>query len=248
MKEFLFQLGLILIFMYISYHLYVDISNYRNSYTELGGGVFLEGMHDKNENYSEEYNPDLATSQPEIENEYASVENPVDFSIFNKDIMKRVLASKDLIPEDINLLEESQTNYIRIGKSFIEEVSIIRNFSVPNIDETDYETLGRFVTKIKAENASEAQKKIYSEQILMNVHNMLISSTLSHSSVEDEYNPKLSTNKRTTGMLGDNGNALMSKKLKLAGIPDDKPKFTDSYNVKKLPEKAKPYNSAWSLF
>ena len=64
----------------------------------------------------------------------------------------------------------------------------------------------------------------------------------------DEYNPELSTNKRTTGMLGDNGNALMSKKLKLAGVPDDKPKFTDSYNVKKMPEKAKPYNSAWSLF
>ena len=37
--------------------------------------------------------------------------------------MKKVLASKYLIPGDINLAEESQSNYIRIGKSFIEEVS-----------------------------------------------------------------------------------------------------------------------------
>ena len=272
MRAFFVSLGIMAIFAYIIYHFYVDVMNYKNSYTLADGGVFAEGMQNASnqqqqpttssepiiiqEQKHEEQRQalgdnNLSTSQSEVENDYASVENPRDYSIFNKDIMKKVLGSKYLIAEDINLAEESQTNYIRIGKSFIEEVSIIRNFSIPDIDETDYETLGRFVVKLKSEHLSESQKNVYTQKILTDVSNMLSSSSLSTSSVVGENNPIQSTTKRITGMFEDNSNAMMKKKLKLAGVPMDDAKFTDTYkpdDCKDDKKKVLPYNSAWSVF
>ena len=279
MRAFFVSLGIIAIFAFIIYNFYVDVMNYRNSYTLADGGVFLEGMQNQQqgqqmqqmqqmqqgqetsnvpiiiqEQKHEEQRHKLGdnnmnTSQPDVENDYASVENPRDFSIFNRDIMKKVLGSKHLIAGDINLAEESQSNYIRIGKSFIEEVSLIRNFSIPEIDETDYETLGRFVVKLKSENLSASQKKVYSERILTDVHTMLSSSSLVTSSVAGENNPIQSTSKRITGMFSDNSNAMVKKKLKLAGVPMDDAKFTDTYKPGKNDDnKVKPYNSAWSVF
>ena len=268
MREILFILGLILMFGFIIYHFYFDITNYKNSYTLKMGGVFAEGMENQQndsqtvtdqpiivqEQQQEEQRKVMAdnnnmASQPDMENDYASVENPRDFSIFNKDIMKKVLNSKHLIPGDINLAEESQSNYIRVGKSFIEEVSIIRNFSIPDIDETDYETLGRFVVKLKSENISESQKQVYTQKVLKDVYEMLASSSLSTSSVDGENEPIQSTTKRITGMFGDNSNSMMKKKLQLAGVPMDDAKFTDTYKPgKNETKKVQPYNSAWSIF
>jgi len=266
MREILFILGLILMFGFIIYHFYFDIISYKNSYTLKMGGVFAEGMENQQndpqvtdqpiivqEQQQEEErkargdNNNMA-SQPDMENDYASVENPRDFSIFNKDIMKKVLNSKHLIPGDINLAEESQSNYIRVGKSFIEEVSVIRNFSIPDIDETDYETLGRFVVKLKSENISASQKQVYTQKVLNDVYEMLASSSLSTSSVDGENEPIQSTTKRITGMFGENSNSLMKKKLQLAGVPMDDAKFTDTYKPDKKETKVQAYNSAWSVF
>ena len=278
MKQFFYYLALILIFMYISWNFYTDFMNYRNSYTVAMGGVFAEGMTNNNQTgdkfnsvNNDIPNTDSAkmqqqqqmqeqrdlladntmdTSQPDLENDYASVENPRDFSIFNRNIMKKVLASKDLIPEDINLIEESQSNYIRIGKSFIEEVSLIRNFSIPRIDETDYETLGRFVAKLKSENISSSQKKFYKEKILEDVKEMLATSSLSTTNISGENNPVQYTNSRTTGYFNDLSNALMRKKYRLAGVPehDARKKYTDSYKPPKIESKVQNYDSTWSLF
>jgi len=107
MREILFILGLILMFGFIIYHFYFDIISYKNSYTLKMGGVFAEGMENQQndpqvtdqpiivqEQQQEEErkargdNNNMA-SQPDMENDYASVENPRDFSIFNKDIMKK---------------------------------------------------------------------------------------------------------------------------------------------------------------
>ena len=44
MRDFFISLGLILVFGYILGHLYVDVMNYRNSYTQAMGGIFAEGM------------------------------------------------------------------------------------------------------------------------------------------------------------------------------------------------------------
>ena len=44
----------------------------------------------------------------------------------------------------------------------------------------------------------------------------------------------------------------MKKKLKLAGVPLDEAKFTDTYRPEddkgERDTKVKPYNSAWSIF
>lgn len=273
MRDFFISLAMIAMFGFIIYHFYTDVMIYRNSYTMDLGGVFAEGMGNMNMQapsnditqdpilIQEQHHEDqrrmlgddtMATSQPDIENDYSSVENPHDFSIFNRGIMKKVLTSKYLIPGDINLAEESQSNYIRIGKSFIEEVSVIRNFSVPDIEETDYETLGRFVAKLKSDNLSQSQEKVYTEKILTDVKSMLATSSLTTSSVRGENNPIQSTTKRITGMFQDNGNAMLKKKLQLAGVPLDDAKFTDTYkpddDKDKTQTKVKPYNSAWSVF
>ena len=136
MRDFFISLAMIAMFGFIIYHFYLDVMNYRNSYTLATGGVFAEGMENmNNQEMNSEITQDpiliqeqqheqqrkmlgddnLATSQPDVENDYSSIENPHDFSIFNRNIMKKVLASKYLIPGDINLAEESQSNYIRIG-------------------------------------------------------------------------------------------------------------------------------------
>ena len=253
MKQFFYYLALIFIFMYITWNFYTDLTNYNNSYTMAMGGVFAEGMTNpipQQQNNMVRRNVELDTSQPELENDYASVENPRDFSIFNREIMKKVLASKDLIPEDINLIEESQSNFIRIGRSFIEEVSLIRNFSIPRIDETDYETLGRFVAKLKSENISSSQKKVYQEKILEDVKEMLATSSLTTSSVAGENNPIQHTNSRTTGYFNDLSNALMRKKYRLAGVPEHnaRKQYTDAYKPCKIENKVQNYDSSWSLF
>ena len=279
MRDFFISLAMIAMFGFIIYHFYTDVMIYRNSYTLAEGGVFAEGMGNMNNQHmnnqhmnnqrvtqdpiliQEQHHEDqrrmlgddtMATSQPDIENDYSSVENPHDFSIFNRNIMKKVLASKYLIPGDINLAEESQSNYIRIGKSFIEEVSVIRNFSVPDIEETDYETLGRFVAKLKSDNLSQSQEKVYTEKILTDVKSMLATSSLTTSSVRGENNPIQSTTKRITGMFQDNGNAMLKKKLQLAGVPIDDAKFTDTYKPNddkdKTQTNVKPYNSASGVY
>lgn len=125
MRDFFISLAMIAMFGFIIYHFYTDAMIYRNSYTLAEGGVFAEGMksmnnqqannndmsyestskdpiliqEQKHENQRKMLGDDtMATSQPDIENDYASVENPHDFSIFNRNIMKKVLASKYLIP------------------------------------------------------------------------------------------------------------------------------------------------------
>ena len=48
MRAFFVSLGIMTIFAYIIYHFYVDVMNYKNSYTLADGGVFAEGMQNAN--------------------------------------------------------------------------------------------------------------------------------------------------------------------------------------------------------
>jgi hypothetical protein len=132
---------------------------------------------------------------------------PGEKTIFNKIIMKQVLANKNLIPSDINIKVEKRGNYVRIGKNLMNDVSYIRNVPLPDINNEDYETLGRIVVKIKKAN------KPPNNNITLKLTN----------TVNNILTPSLKS-KSTTGMYGDNSNALMS----------------DGKN--------QPYNSIWSLF
>ena len=158
----------------------------------------------------------------------ATVDNS-NYSLFNEDIMKQVLANKDLIPSDINSNNEETSFCSRIGRKFMIDTATIRNFALPNIDEQDYIELGRIVKSIKMREADpqEAdQVKVLYSKLNAYVLELLTDSSLDMSSYDNRSVPKQLNNKtRTTGMFGENSNSLISNR-----------------------QKVKPFNSIWSLY
>ena len=158
----------------------------------------------------------------------ATVDNS-NYSLFNEDIMKQVLSSKDLIPSDINSNNEETSFCSRIGRKFMIDTATIRNFALPNIDEQDYIELGRIVKSIKMREADpqEAdQVKVLYSKLNAYVLELLTDSSLDMSSYDNRSVPKQLNNKtRTTGMFGENSNSLISNR-----------------------QKVKPFNSIWSLY
>ena len=160
--------------------------------------------------------------------------------------MKQVLSNKLLIPGDIKLGQENQGNFIRVGKNFMKDLSHIRNVAIPNIDNDDYESLGRVVAKIKIQEKEKitGPQNIVAKQKLMNsVNNILAGSTISNSQVDWE-SPQHSTTLRTTGMYGDNSNSMIGGGDK-ASKPDGG--LCMWKGCEKHP-KRKPYDSVWSLY
>ncbi len=167
-------------------------------------------------------------------------------AIFNEQLMKQVLSNKLLIPSDIKLSQENQGNFIRVGKNFMKDLSHIRNVAIPNIDNDDYESLGRVVAKIKIQEKEKitGPQNIVAKQKLMNsVNNILAGSTISNSQVDWE-SPQHSTTLRTTGMYGDNSNSMIGGGDK-ASKPDGG--LCMWKGCEKHP-KRKPYDSVWSLY
>lgn len=167
-------------------------------------------------------------------------------AIFNEQLMKQVLSNKLLIPSDIKLSQENQGNFIRVGKNFMKDLSHIRNVAIPNIDNDDYESLGRVVAKIKIQEKEKitGPQNIVAKQKLMNsVNNILAGSSISNSQVDWE-SPQHSTTLRTTGMYGDNSNSMIGD-----GDKASKPEggLCMWKGCEKHP-KRKPYDSVWSLY
>ena len=167
-------------------------------------------------------------------------------AIFNEQLMKQVLSNKLLIPSDVKLSQENQGNFIRVGKNFMKDLSHIRNVAIPNIDNDDYESLGRVVAKIKIqeqENITGPQNIVAKQKLINSVNNILSGTALSNSQVNWE-SPQHSTTLRTTGMYGDNSNSMMGYGDK-ASKPDGG--LCMWKGCEKHP-KRKPYDSVWSLY
>ena len=154
------------------------------------------------------------------------------YSLFNENIMKQVLANRDLIPSDINSNNEETSYNSRIGKKFMIDTATIRNFALPNIDEEDYIELGRIVKKIKMtekDPQSIDQVKTLYSKLNQYVLELLTDSSLDMSGYDNRGTPSQINNKtRTTGMFGENSNSLIKEKVGKQRI--------------------KPYNSIWSLY
>ena len=177
-----------------------------------------------------------------------------DFALFNKKIMYKVLSNKHLIPSDIKLGVERQSNFVRIGKNFMRNVSRIRNISLPPIREDDYETLGRIVKRVfqtKSSGATGAHMKATEQQLINAVNGILSSSKLTASLIRDGSTiPKSSTTKSTTGMLGDKSNALLDRSGRSGpgrGMVGMAGKFSNSYKPVDDRIKPRPYDSLWSV-
>ena len=79
-------------------------------------------------------------------------------ALFNEEIMKEVLAKKDLIPDDLNKNNEETSTNLRIGKKFMINAASIRNYALPNIDNQDYIELGRIVKTLKLEKMTQEKE------------------------------------------------------------------------------------------
>ena len=170
-------------------------------------------------------------------------------SLFNEQIMTQVLANKNLIPSDINLSLESQSNFLRIGKSFMSDVAHIRNLALPNIDNHDYESLGRIIAKIKLaqkEKTTGTHGQVMTMQLTHSINNILAGSRLSSSQV-DWKTSKQTVKMSTTGMYGDDSNALIGKGDKAVKHHED-PDGGLCLWADCDKSKNKPYDSIWSLY
>ena len=137
--------------------------------------------------------------QPTIQNAQDTV-IPTDNSLFNEDIVKKVLENKNVVSND---------NVI-IGKRFMEGVSEVRNIDLPLIKKNDLESLGEIVAKI-----NKGQNDHYNKILLINsVDSILNPTQLNHSNVYWNA-PGQAITARTTGMLGDNSNKIINNNIQL---------------------------------
>lgn len=141
-----------------------------------------------------------------------SVPRISDFTLFNEDIMEKVLSNKNLIPNDVRIGEENKENYIRIGKNFMVEVSKVRNVALPNIEQDDYEKIGRIASKVyikNKDNEPEASKKITQNSLIKIINDILNGAD---GQMTQPLNDNLRNPNQTTGMFSNNRNRHLSTK------------------------------------
>jgi len=172
-------------------------------------------------------------------------------ALFNENIMTQVLASKNLIPEDIKIGQENQDNFIRVGMNFMQDFSHIRNISVPNIDNDDYESLGRVISKIKQqemENITGPQSLVAKKELANSVKNILSGTMISNSQV-DWDTPTDTAKITTTGMYGDNSNSKMGYGDRAKNHHREYPDGgLCLWNGCEKHQKGRAYDSVWSLY
>ena len=203
---------------------------------QMAQGQMVQGQTAQGQMADENLNSPLANKLGSMElnvmNNSGSTIEDANNSLFNENIMKQVLENKDLIPGDINSNNEETSYNLRIGKNFMINTAIIRNFALPNIDNQDYIELGRIVKSIKMREADPQEadqvKTLYTK-LNAYVLELLTDSSLDMTSYDNRGVPKQLNNKtRTTGMFSENSNS----KIKERGRK----------------QKVKPYNSVWSLY
>ena len=214
---------------------------------------------EQSQQLNQQFDQQVAVNQ--LSNAQQLSSQPNNNALFNEQIMQQVLAGKNLIPSDIKLSQENQGNFIRVGKVFMKDLSYIRNLAIPNIDNDDYESLGRVIAKIKIqekEKITGPQNIVAKQQLVNSINNILSGTSISNSQVNWET-PKNSSKTTTTGMYGDNSNSMMGygdkatknhsrliqKKDGSVGEPDGG--LCMWKGCEKHP-KRKPYDSVWSLY
>ena len=172
-------------------------------------------------------------------------------TLFNEKIMTTVLGNKNLIPSDINITLDKQSNFIRIAKGFMQDLSNIRNVALPNIDNNDFELLGRVIAKIKIqenEQITGPQNDVMKKQLISSVNNILAGTTISNSQVDWE-SPRTTAKMSTTGMYNDNSNSMLGYGDKATKHHSEKPQNgLCLWKGCEKNEKGKPYDSVYSLY
>ena len=188
---------------------------------------------------------------PVQSNNPSLVTQPTNNPLFTKEIMRTVLGNKNLIPSDINITLDKQSNFIRIAKGFMQDLSNIRNVALPNIDNDDFESLGRVIAKIKIQEEEEIngpQSNVAKQQLINSVNNILAGTTISNSQV-DWQAPRATAKMSTTGMYNDNSNSMLGYGSKATKHHSEKPaNGLCLWKGCEKNEKGKPYDSIYSLY
>ena len=196
-------------------------------------------------------NPSWGTKTDGIQSTQSLATQSGNNTLFNEKIMTTVLGNKNLIPSDINITLDKQSNFIRIAKGFMQDLSNIRNVALPNIDNNDFELLGRVIAKIKIqenEQITGPQNDVMKKQLINSVNNILAGTTISNSQVDWE-SPRTTAKMSTTGMYNDNSNSMLGYGDKATKHHSEKPENgLCLWKGCEKNEKGKPYDSVYSLY
>ena len=140
------------------------------------------------------------------------------------------------------------------------EMAIVRNLTIPQIKNTDYEVVGRNVLNLVKSDKNPETKKFQNRQNLLvsNLKMVLSGKKLSGQRVNSCDYPGITTSKRTTGMFGDKCNSLIKQKNALCkkinkdcspnmnkGLTGTSSNYIDSYKPVNDDDAPQPYDSVW---
>ena len=193
--------------------------------------------------------------------------------LFNNNTVNNLLSGAKFNKEPNN----PNINYKNIGFEFMKELSMARNFTLPNISERDYTTIGKVVNKYQLDEIVSVSDKKELVDIINDVLNTgKIPNTLN--SNKDEYDlqntlhvvgndtDEMRSEKIVKGLMGSNEYYNSSAKLnkernsdnrlggssKLYNKKVSKVNNQSAYSNKYRPvdprKKPKPYDSIWELF
>lgn len=163
--------------------------------------------------------------------------------------------NRDWVPENIDLINPSETSNIHLGKYFTKKVSNLKGFKLPNIYDSEYELIGGLVTRAeKAQRRGATEKEMieHKKKIVKIFDELMGFETDSYTQINNkkqqkQYSgvpaytqPDQSSKQQTNNMFADNSNSNQKAK-------DMKGRYTNKYRPKDPREYPRPMDAMWSL-
>ena len=183
--------------------------------------------------------------------------------LFNNNTLNNLLTTKEFNKEPKN----PNINYTNIGLEFMNELAMARNFTLPYIPQSKYESIGKIVNKYQLnENTGNTNRKDLTDLINSALNSGKLPSTLRNNNdnyklqttlneVKNDKNTQRSEN-IIKGLLGSNeyyktssaGLAEKKEDNRLGGSKTLYSGYTTTYRPKDPRKGVKAYDSIWELF
>ena len=183
--------------------------------------------------------------------------------LFNNNTLNNLLTTKEFNKEPKN----PNINYTNIGLEFMNELAMARNFTLPYIPQSKYESIGKIVNKYQLnENTGNTNRKDLTDLINSALNSGKLPSTLRNNNdnyklqttlneVKNDKNTQRSEN-IIKGLLGSNeyyktssaGLAEKKEDNRLGGSKTLYTGYTTTYRPQDPRKGVKAYDSIWELF
>ena len=183
--------------------------------------------------------------------------------LFNNNTLNNILTTKEFNKEPQN----PNINYTNIGLEFMNELAMARNFTLPYIPQSKYESIGKIVNKYQLnENTGNTNRKDLTDLINSVLNSGKLPSTLRNNNdnyklqttlneVKNDKNTQRSEN-IIKGLLGSNeyyktssaGLAEKKEDNRLGGSKTLYSGYTTTYRPQDPRKGVKAYDSIWELF